>query len=126
MEENGPDRDERRRQEKSQGTWNEEEWGNREYREFPACPVCGCPNRYSLEALRGEVPEDKLLNKPPAIGSFQLSYLTPLHRITLNVVVDSCCKCGALITVARGRKKLPRVMIPRGGDSPQILRRRQT
>lgn len=120
MENEQPDRAERRRQEKQQGKWNEEKWGKMAFREFVECPVCHCQNRYSVEALRGEIPEDKLVNKPPAIGAFEMVYDTALYRIVLSVVVDSCCECGNLITVARSKQKTPLTMLPKGGDMPGL------
>jgi hypothetical protein len=101
-------------------TWNEEEWGKLEFREFDECPYCHCKNRFAVEALRGEIPEDKLVKKPPALGRFELIYDTPLYRITLTNVVDTCCRCGGIITVARSKKKEPLTFGRGGGDSPGL------
>ena len=100
-----PNRGERRRQEKEQVKWNEAEWGKRDYREFDKCPVCGCPNRYALEAMKGEMPEEQMRAKPPALVSFEYNYEGPISRTKLAVVADSCCKCGAMITIARSKTK---------------------
>lgn len=119
-----PDRAERRRQKKEQDGWNEEEWGPLAYREFDKCPGCGCPNRYSVEALRKEMSEEKIKAKPLAIGSFEFIYDTPLYRIRIAVVVDSCCRCGMIYTVARSKSKTPLVLTPKGGDMPGLMRGR--
>ncbi len=110
--------------EKKPSTWNEAEWGPLAYKVFTECPHCGCPARYSVEALRGEMPEEKMQAKPPAIGSFEYIYDTALYRIKLTVVLDSCCQCGTLYTVARSRRKAPLSMIPRGRDMPPLMRSR--
>lgn len=120
--ENEPNRPERRRQEKEQAKWNEAEWGKLALQTFDKCPVCKCPARFSLEAMRGDMPEDLIKKKPPALGAFQFNYDTPLFHIRLDVVVDSCCKCGMIYTVARSKIKKPHVLTPRGGDSPGLLR----
>jgi hypothetical protein len=118
-----PDRAERRRQEKELGKWNEAEWGPLAYREFHKCPHCGCEQRYTYEAFRGEIPEEKMISKPPALGAFEMVYETALHRITITVVVDSCCKCGMIIPVARSKKKTLLTARPMGGDLPGMGKR---
>jgi len=100
------------RQEK-QEKWNEPEWGKVD-RSFDKCPGCGCPARYSVEAMRGEISEDQIRVKPPALGVFQFIYDTALSRTRLDVVFDSCCRCGLIYTVARSKMKKPLVMIPKG------------
>lgn len=97
---------------KEQPKWNEEEWGKQQFREFDKCPTCGCPNRFGMEAMRGEFPEDRMKEKPPAMGAFQFNFETTLHRITLDVVVDSCCKCGTIYTIARSKRKTSIVGLP--------------
>lgn len=109
---------------KEKDTWNEEEWGPLAYREFVECPVCHTPNRFSVEALRGDFPEARMKTKPPAMGSLEFIYDTPLYRIRLAVVVDSCCKCGALITIARSKTKTPLTFKQTGGDMPGMMRGR--
>jgi hypothetical protein len=99
-------RTQRRREQKEHPEWNEEEWGKEEFREFDACQVCGCKNRYVVEAMRGQIPDDKMRITPPVLGSLQFNYDTALYRNTITAVVDVCCKCGALWTVARSHKKV--------------------
>lgn len=118
-----PNRAERRRQEKEQGKWNEAEWGKLAFRVFDKCPGCGCPARFSVEGMRGEMPEELMKAKPPALGALEFKYDTALYRITLAVVVDSCCKCGMIYTIARSKTKMPLVMIPKGGDGPGLIHR---
>ncbi len=93
--------------------WNDAEWGPMAKRIFDKCPGCGCPSRYAVEALRGEIPDEVIQNKPPAIGSFEFVYDTEVWRIKLTVIVDSCCKCGTLYTVARNKSKTLLIMVPR-------------
>lgn len=100
-----PNRSERRREQKLNPTWNEAEWGSIEFQEFDKCPACGCPNRFAMEAMRGETAEENLNAKPPAMGMFRFDYDTALYRISLITVVDSCCKCGLIYTVAREKRK---------------------
>lgn len=88
-------------------TWNEEKWGPLAFREFDKCPGCGCPNRYSVEAMRGEMPEKDLEAKPPAMGYLEHIYDTPLYRVRLVVALDSCCECGMIYPVARNKSKKP-------------------
>lgn len=123
MDNEQPNRAERRRQEKEQGKWNEAEWGKLAMREFDKCPTCGCPARFSVEALRGDMPEDRMKVKPPAMSGLQFNYDTPLWHIRLDVVVDCCCKCGTIYTVARSKIKKPQFLTPRGGDSPGLIGR---
>lgn len=113
MQDEQPNRAERRRQEKETGKWNEAEWGPLAYREF----------HKTYEAFRGEIPEEKMIAKPPALGAFEMVYETALHRITITVVVDSCCKCGMIIPVARSKKKTLLDARPIGGDLPGMGKR---
>jgi len=109
-------RAERRRQKKEQGSWNEEEWGPLAWREFDKCPNCGCPARFTVEAMRGEMSEERLKDKPPAIGAMTFNYDTVLYHYRVDVVVDSCCKCGTIYAIARSKSKKPQVTMPTGGD----------
>jgi hypothetical protein len=122
MSEDQPDRAERRREQKENPTWNEKEWGPLAWRAFDKCPVCGCKSRYTLEALRSEISPEKLAQKPPALQATQMVYETPFYRTTITVVWDSCCQCGALYTVARGKDKKAIIFKAKGGDMPGMVK----
>jgi len=115
METKKPNRAERRRQEKEaakQG--DQEDYGPAAPRLFTECPVCGCPARFTVEAMKGDLHLETILGKEPALFSFEYIYETPTNTIKLVCVGDSCQRCGAIYTLARDKLKGgPGLILPR-------------
>jgi len=82
-----------------------EDYGPAAPRVFTECPVCHCPARFTVEAMKGDLHLEDILGKEPALGSFEYLYDTPLYPIKLIAVVDSCQRCGAIYTLARDKLK---------------------
>jgi hypothetical protein len=97
--------------------WDEAKWGKEDFREFDKCQVCGTEHRYVVECMRGYIPADKIELTPPVLGRLEFTYDIGIFRHTITAVVDICCECGALWTVARSHKKvlLSSLMISPGG-----------
>jgi len=87
----------------------------------PKCPVCACPARFTVEAMKGDLHIEDILGKEPALFSFEYIYETPTHKIKLIVIGDTCVRCGAFYTLARDKLKgLPLIIPKSGGDGPLI------
>ncbi|KKL49357.1 hypothetical protein LCGC14_2316340 [marine sediment metagenome] len=127
MTEEHQDRPERRRQEKEAAKQGEQEdYGPAAPRVFTKCPVCGCPARFTVEAMKGDLHIEDILGKEPALFSFEYLYETPTHKIKLVAVGDSCQRCGAFYTLARDKLKGSSLVVPKkpgkdGGGSDLIL-----
>ena len=111
VEEKGPDRAERRRQKKEgKSECTQCEHGPCEIapRVFTKCPVCGCPARFVVEAIKGDLHLEDILGKEPALFGFEYHYDTP---------VGACCaRCGVFYTIARDKMKGLPGAVPPGGD----------
>ncbi len=105
METRKPIRAERRRQKKEAAKQKEEDYGPVFPRTYDKCPVCGCPARYTVEAMKGDLHIEDIMGKQPALFSFEYVYDTPLYTITLVVIGDSCVRCGAFYTLFRDKLK---------------------
>jgi len=119
VEERKPSRAERRRQEKEAAKkGSQEDYGPAAPRTFNKCPVCGCPARFTVEAMKGDLHIEDIRGKQPALFSFEYLYDTPTYQVKLVCVGDSCQRCGALYTLARDKLKGMPLVIPkppRGG-----------
>lgn len=109
-EQPGLSRAERRRAQKEAAKQPPEDYGPVAPRTYDKCPVCNCPARFTVEAMKGDLQLEDIFGKKPALGSFEYVYDTPLYPVRLVVVVDSCVRCGAVYTLARDKLK----GIPRG------------
>ncbi len=117
MENREPNRAERRRlakEGKEPSGEAEEDYGP-VARVFTECPVCHCPARFTVEAMKGDLHIEDILGKEPALFSFEYIYETPTHKIKLIAIGDSCQRCGAFYTLARDKLKGVPLIIPRGG-----------
>ena len=116
-------RAERRRQEKEAARQPQEDYGPVAPRVFTECPVCHCPARFTVEAMKGDLHLETILGKEPALGSFEYVYETPTHKIKLLCVVDSCVRCGAIYTLARDKLKGMPLVVPKksGSDHPGLI-----
>ncbi len=123
MVEEQPNRAERRRQEREQPKQDEKDYGPVYPRTYDKCPVCGCPARFTMEAMKGDKPEDILKSKPPALGALEYKYSTPTHDVKLVVVYDTCVRCGALFTIARDKKKSLRLSPSKFGPTVPLIGR---
>lgn len=131
VEERGPDRAERRRQEKDaakpqvKATCTECKEGPCDIapRTFDKCPVCGCPARFTVKAMAGDLQLEDILGKEPALFSFEYLYDTPTHMIKLIAIGASCARCGVFYTIARDKMKGIPIMVPKqpGGDHPPLI-----
>lgn len=123
MEEKGPDRAERRRRKKEAKKGEQEDYGPAAPRVFTECPVCGCPARFTVEAMKGDLHIEDIRGKEPALFSFEYIYETPTHKIKLVAVGDSCQRCGAFYTLARDKLKGIPLIAPKkpGGDHPGLI-----
>ena len=83
----------------------EEDYGDVFPRTYDKCPVCDCPARFTVEAMKGDLHLEDILGKEPALFSFEYIYETPTHKIKLIVIGDSCVRCGAFYTLARDKLK---------------------
>lgn len=109
-----PNRAERKRQEKEAAKQGQVDYGPAAPRVFKECPVCGCPTRFTVEAMKGDLQLENIQGKEPALGSFEYLYDTPTHTVRLIAVVDSCQRCGAIITLARYKIKTLNIDLPPG------------
>ena len=114
MEDRDPSRAERRRQEKEAAKHPPEDYGPAAPRTYDKCPVCGCPARFTVEAMKGDLHLQDIFGKEPALFSFEYVYDTPLYSIKLVVIGDSCVRCGTLYTLARDKLKGTPKGIPKG------------
>jgi len=119
VEEKGPDRAERRRQKKEgKSECTQCEHGPCEIapRVFTKCPVCGCPARFVVEAIKGDLHLEDILGKEPALFGFEYHYDTPNCKVKLMAVGASCARCGVFYTIARDKMKGFPGAVPPGGD----------
>jgi hypothetical protein len=116
-----PNRAERRRQEKEQAKESENEYGAVAPRSFAECPVCHCPARFTLDALKGEISDDVLKGRSLSLGMMKYLYYTPIYEIELRVIYDSCRRCGAIYTVARDKVKRLRISKPGSGQAGFVI-----
>ncbi|MBA7687078.1 hypothetical protein ES703_95538 [subsurface metagenome] len=118
-----PSRAQRRRQEKEAAKHPPEDYGSAAPRVFTECPVCKCPARFTVEAMKGDLHIEDILGKEPALFSFEYIYETPTHKIKLIAVGDSCQRCGAFYTLARDKLKGIPLVLPKkpGGDGPGLI-----
>lgn len=105
-------RSERRRQEKEAAKQPPEDYGPVFPRTYDKCPVCGCPARFTVEAMKGDLHIEDILGKEPALFSFEYIYETPAYKVKLVVIGDSCVRCGAFYTLARDKLKGSPLVIP--------------
>ena len=122
-EEKRPSRAERRRREK-EAKKGDQDYGPAAPRVFTECPNCGCPARFTVEAMKGDLHIEDILGKEPALFSFEYIYETPTHKIKLVVVGDSCQRCGVFYTLARDKLKGSPLVLPKkpGGDGgPDLI-----
>ena len=91
-----------------------EDYGPAAPRVFTECPVCKCPARFTVEAMKGDLHLQDIFGKEPALFSFEYVYDTPLYSIKLVVIGDSCVRCGTLYTLARDKLKGTPKGIPKG------------
>lgn len=125
MVEHGPNRAEKRRQQKAEAKGQppaDEDYGPAAPRTYDRCPVCGCPARFTVEAMKGDLHIEDILGKQPALFSLEYRYDTPLYPVRLVVIGDSCQRCGALYTLARDKLKGIPTRMPKGGP-PLIIGR---
>ena len=126
MEEKGPDRAERRRQEKEAKKQNPHAECDQcdkgpcgiAPRVFTECPVCGCPATFTVEAMKGDLQIEDIRGKQPALMAFDYLYDTPNYEVKLTAVGASCVRCGVFYTLARAKKKGVPLVVPKrpGGD----------
>ena len=121
MKENQKSRAFRRRREREAA--KEPDYGPVAPRAFDKCPVCGCPARFTVEAMKGDLHMEDILGRRPALGSFEYVYDTPLYAIQLVVIVDCCVGCGAIYTLYRDKVKITPQLAenPPGGGGPLII-----
>lgn len=134
VEENKPDRAERRRQEKEaakgkvKAICQECKEGPCDIapKTFDKCPVCGCPTSFTVQAMKGDIHLQDLEGREPALFSFEKIYDTPNYKLKLVAVGASCARCGVFYTLARDKMKGVPFVLPgrgRGGDGgPRIIR----
>lgn len=105
-----PFRRRRREQEEAKDPKGKEDYGPVFPRTYEKCPGCGCPARFTVEAMKGDLQIEDIFGQKPALGSFEYVYETPLHVIKLVVIVDSCVRCGMIYTLARDKMRgVPRL-----------------
>jgi len=126
MEENQPNRAERRRQEKEAAqqksalTCNQCEKGPCVIapKTYDKCPVCGCPTTFTVMAMKG----DMHLQENPALFSMEKIYATPSCNVKLVAVGASCARCGVFYTIAREKLKgLPLAVPKKPGDGGGLI-----
>jgi len=105
---------------KEPGPQEPEDYGPVYPRTYDCCPVCHCPARFTVEAMKGDLHLEDILGKEPALFSFEYIYETTTHKIKLIVIGDSCVRCGAFYTLARDKVKRVPLVVPRGGGGPLI------
>lgn len=121
MEEKGPDRAERRRQEKeAKKQTPHAECAQCDKgpcviapRVFNKCPVCGCPATFTVEAMKGDLHIEDIRGKQPALFSFEYLYDTPTYQVRLMAVGASCVRCGVFYTLARDKMKGIPLVVPK-------------
>lgn len=89
-------------------------------REFDKCPVCGCPARFSKEAMKGDLADKD--RKRVALGNIEFICDLDHQRIRLDVVVDSCVQCGVIYTLGRDRTVIPRSALQVARNIPPMPR----
>jgi len=122
VEENHPDRAERRRQEKEAAKQKAHaECAQCDKgpcviapRVFTECPVCGCPATFTVEAMKGDLHIEDIRGKQPALFSLEYLYETPNNKVKLVAIGASCARCGVLYTLARDKVKRVPLIIPGG------------
>lgn len=111
-------REQKEGKDKGEGATGAEDYGPAAPRTFDKCPVCGCPARFTVDAMKGDLQIEDIFGKSPALGSFEYRYDTPLYPVRLVCIVDSCVRCGVIYTLARdkikGQPKISIVTDPRG------------
>ncbi|MBA7697680.1 hypothetical protein ES703_106348 [subsurface metagenome] len=131
MEEKGPNRAERRRQEKEaakpkvKATCAECKEGPCDIapKVFTKCPVCNCPAAFVVKAMEGDLHLEDIKGKHPALFSFEYLYDTPNYQVKLVAVGASCVRCGVFYTLARDKMKGIPLVVPKrpGGDHPGLI-----
>ena len=130
MEKKRPNRAERRRQEKEAAkpkvkaicTECKEGPCDIAPREFDKCPVCGCPSRFLIEVMKGDLHLQDIFSRVPALGSFEYDYDTPTYQVKVVAIVASCARCGVFYTLAREKMKgIPLAVPKRPGGGGLIL-----
>ena len=120
-----PDRAERRRQEKEEtkgqvkATCSDCEEGPCDIapKTYDKCPVCGCPETFTVKAMVG----DMHMQGNPALFSFEKIYDTPSDTIRLVAVGASCARCGVFRTIARDKLKKKTIIAPPGSSPKRRL-----
>lgn len=131
MEEKVPDRAERRRQEK-EAAKPKIKAECKECKEGPCvlaprmfdkCPVCGCPARFIVQSMKGDLHLEDIMGKKPGLFSFTYLYDTPTYEVKLVAVGASCARCGVFYTIARDKLKGIPLVVPKkpGGDHPGLI-----
>ena len=93
---------------------------------FTECPVCGCPARFVVEAMKGDLHIEDIRGKQAALFKFEYLYDTPNCEIRLAAVGASCARCGVLYTIARDKMRSVPIIVPKkpgddGGHGGLIL-----
>ena len=131
VEEQHPNRAERRRQEKEakkqkiKVTCTECKEGPCDIapKTYNKCPVCGCPATFTVEAMKGDLHIEDIRGKQPALFSFEYLYDTPNHQVKVVAVGACCARCGVFYTIARDKLKSVPLVMPKkpGGDHPGLI-----
>jgi len=124
-EEKEPNRADRRRQEKEEAkgkikaTCSDCEEGPCDIapKVYDKCPVCGCPETFTVKAMVG----DMHIQGNPALFSFEKLYDTPTDTIRLVAVGASCARCGVFRTLARDKMKRRTIIAPPGSGGGRKL-----
>ena len=124
-EEKEPNRADRRRQEKEEAkgkikaTCSDCEEGPCDIapKVYDKCPVCGCPETFTVKAMVG----DMHIQGNPALFSFEKLYDTPTDTIRLVAVGASCARCGVFRTLARDKMKRRTIIAPPGSGGRRKL-----
>jgi len=124
-EEKDPNRAERRRQEKDEAkakvkaTCSDCEEGPCDIapKVYDKCPVCGCPETFTVKAMAG----DMHIQGNPALFSFEKIYDTPTDTIRLVAVGVSCARCGVFRTLARDKMRKKTIIAPPAGSQKRRL-----
>ncbi|GAI71335.1 unnamed protein product [marine sediment metagenome] len=131
MEEKEPNRAERRRQEKEaakpkvKATCTECKEGPCDIapKTYDKCPVCGCPARFTIEAMKGDLHLQDIFGRHPALFAFEYLYDTPTYEVKLAAVGASCVRCGVFYTILRDKLKGIPLVVPKepSGDGPGLI-----